>query len=154
MASPDDCLWGSQVATFNAVSYFSLGLTACSAVAKLFLKAHFQAKPNHGWKYFWCLSPIKLLLGILLFTVFRPTCSSGCKCPLYPRINVYPTIVMMVGILWALRGKKYYDLDRQGVEGHVDDTADTDPQVIDGHANDTTAVAAVAEPKANLSEII
>mmetsp|Transcript_2155 Transcript_2155/g.3400 ORF Transcript_2155/g.3400 Transcript_2155/m.3400 type:complete len:139 (-) Transcript_2155:645-1061(-) len=110
--------WLSEVANFNTVVYFSLGLTACSFFATLFLKAHFQTAPNRGWKYFGSLSAIKIILGILLFTVFTPTCPAGCNCGSYQPTYVYPAIVLAVGIIWALRGKKYYELDCQGVEGH------------------------------------
>jgi hypothetical protein len=108
----------SEINTFEGVVYFSLGLTVCSFLATLFLKPHFLATPSHGWKFFWTLSAIKLLLGILLFTAFTPTCPSGCNCGSYHPSYVYPSIVLVVGVLWALRGKKYYDLGNQGIEGH------------------------------------
>ena len=112
----------SEINIFDSVVYFSLGLTGCSFLATLFLKAHFLATPSHGWKFFWTLSGIKLLLGILLFTAFNPTCPSGCYCGSYHPSYVYPSIVLVVGMLWALRGKKYYDLGNQVIEGHENRT--------------------------------
>lgn len=118
MSSAQECVeeFNQEIITFEWVAYFSLGLTAVSSIATLFYKQTLEGNLAFAWKLYFGLSAVKLLLGLLLFTAFSPGCPSGCDtyCGRYHPSVVYPLIVITVGLLWAARGKRYYDRDVNG----------------------------------------
>lgn len=116
MSSTQQCIdeFNQEIASFERLVFLSLGLTALSGVATIFFKAQLESNLKRAWMFYFGLSAIKLLLGILLFTAFSPTCPSGCNCGSYHPSWFYPTIVIVIGLLWLRRGKQYYDRDRNG----------------------------------------
>ena len=61
----------------------------------------------------WFFSAIKLLLGILLFTVLNPKCPDGCSCGSYTGLYYYPSVVVLISAYWAAIGYKYHTLQQQ-----------------------------------------
>lgn len=125
MSSAEECREeiDQEVSTFEGIVYFSLGLTAVSFIATVAYKQKLLDHPKFAWKLYFGLSGVKLIIGLLLFTAFTPKCPTDCGayCGTYHPSYVYPSIVMVIGLLWARRGKKFYDLDQasgqDGIQG-------------------------------------
>jgi hypothetical protein len=106
---------------FQGVSYASLALTFFNIViSRLCLAKLFARNAQFAYKYHFGMASIKLLFGILLLTVFWPSCPMGCGegtggggggggfCQVDTHFYLYPAIVMAVGLNWMFRGYKYY----------------------------------------------
>ena len=102
-----------EIATFNAVTFGSFGLTFACVLLRMCCKAKWQQNPEHGYKVLFGFAGVKFLIGILLFTVFLPTCPNGCICDQYSQSIIYPTVVILLSIYWAFLGMKYLALSRQ-----------------------------------------
>lgn len=99
-----------EIATFNAVAFLSFTLTFACVVMRMFCKVKWQQNPEEGSKVLFGFAGVKFLFGILLATVFMPTCPEDCEC----NINTfYPAIVFFLSIYWALLAKGYLQLSRQ-----------------------------------------
>lgn len=111
-ASANECLiaFRKEISIFNGVVFFSLALTFTSLIVNNCFRDRLVANAQVAARLYFGLSVIKVLLGILLFTVLAPTCPSGCYCGTYHPSYLYPTIVLLVGVAWALRGKRYHDM--------------------------------------------
>ena len=106
--------FSQEVDKFEAVVYFSLSLTVvCFLVRAVFCKYKFNENPGTGSKILWFFSAIKLLLGILLFTVLNPKCPDGCSCGSYTGLYYYPSVVVLISAYWAALGYKYHKLQHQ-----------------------------------------
>ena len=76
--------------------------------------AKWQQHPEQGYKVLFGFAGVKFLLGILLATIFLPTCPNGCICDHYVQIStIYPAVVILISIWWAYLGMKYLALSRQ-----------------------------------------
>ena len=51
---------------------------------------------------FYGMGAVKLLLAVLMFTVFYPGCPEGCSCT--QTYFVYPIVVLLIGGLWIRDG--------------------------------------------------
>lgn len=124
-----------EVSTFEGIVHFSLGLTAVSFIATKAYKQKLLDHPNFAWKLYFGLSRVKLIIGLLLFTAFTPECPTDCQayCGTYHPSYVYPTIVMVIGLLWARRAENFYNLDQasgqDGIQG-TEMTTDVGNEVI------------------------
>ena len=107
----------------------SLGLTVLNLlVFGTFLRRRLESNPKQAAKIYFTTGSIKILLGILILTVFQPRCPSGCTC--YGRLPspFYGCIVLFIGTLWFIRGCRYLKTAREvpdGSENEQDTTAPT-----------------------------
>ena len=101
---------------FNSIVYVSLGLTAVSFFCSLCAKEWMLSNPGKTSKFYYGLGAVKILVGILLFTVFSPGCPSECEqyCTTYHPSYAYPIIVLVIGALWLRRGHKFAALEAAG----------------------------------------
>ena len=108
-----------EIDTFHAITYGSLFFTFVCWFLRMFYMAKWQQNPEHGYKVLFGFAGVKFLIGILLFTVFLPTCPNGCICDQYSQSIIYPTVVILLSIYWAFLGTKYLALARQGQQHQV-----------------------------------
>ena len=132
-----------EIATFNAIAFGSLGFTVACVLLRRCCKAKWQQNPEHGYMVLFGFAVVKFLIGILLFTVFLPTCPNGCICDQYSQSIIYPTVVILLSIYWAFLGMKYLALSRQGQQHQVvpevqlvDDDDDGDKNKLAGDSCD------------------
>ena len=103
-----------EIDTFNAITYGSLFFTFVCWFLRMFYMAKWQQHPEQGYKVLFGFAGVKFLLGILLATIFLPTCPNGCICDHYVQIStIYPAVVILISIWWAYLGMKYLALSRQ-----------------------------------------
>jgi hypothetical protein len=105
---------------FRGVVYFSLALTMVNIIISLLvLTKRFVRNPKYGYKYYFGIAGIKLLLGITLLTVLWPSCPYGCGenngggssfCQVDNFFTLYPIIVLAIGLNWMFRGYQYYKM--------------------------------------------
>lgn len=122
MSSSWDCLNKLESAfnLYRGAVGASLSLTVLSLVACLIcLRAHLRQYPRLGAKIYISIGSIKILLGILLLTVFHPECPDGCSCAANmhnPASYFYGILVLLIGTLWILRGIKFLQVARDNAE--------------------------------------
>ena len=145
MSSSNSCQdeINQEIATFNAIAFGSLGFTVACVLLRRCCKAKWQQNPEHGYMVLFGFAGVKFLIGILLFTVFLPTCPNGCICDQYSQSIIYPTVVILLSIYWAFLGTKYLALARQGQQHQVvpevqlvDDDDDGDKNKLAGDSCD------------------
>lgn len=103
MSSASDCQsqLQSSVNLYWGVVGASLGLTFLNLiVVRICLRNYNRRNPQVAAKIHFGAGGIKILLGILILTVFHPTCPSGCTCYEYSGIApsyAYGMIVLVCG---------------------------------------------------------
>lgn len=96
---------------------FSLGLTVLNLAAfRICMRRRLENHPKLAAKIFFSMGAIKIILGILILSVFQPSCPSGCVCYGYLPSPLYGCIVLIIGALWMLRGYKYLNVSREVVD--------------------------------------
>jgi hypothetical protein len=82
------------------------------------LTKRFVQNPKYGYKYYFGIAGIKLLLGITLLMVPWPSCPYGCGenngggsfCQVDSFFYLYPILVLVIGLNWMFRGYQYYKM--------------------------------------------
>jgi hypothetical protein len=160
--------WEQELNVFRSVVYVSLALTIMNIIISLLiLKKHFVRNPRLGYRYYFCLASIKLLLGMSLLTVLWPSCPYGCGergggsfCNVNSHYYLYPYIVMAIGLTWMFRGYKYYRIHQvQASSLSSSSTTTTNHHHVDKDwerqegDETTTAVMALDHPKDKNSKV-
>lgn len=122
MSSASDCQskFQSALNLYWGVVGTSLALTVLNlVVSRICLRARIQNSPMLGAKLYISTGSVKLLLGILILSVFHPSCPDGCMCYGTLPSYFYGILVLVIGVLWIMRGVKYLQIARsaQGEEG-------------------------------------
>mmetsp|Transcript_9477 Transcript_9477/g.27027 ORF Transcript_9477/g.27027 Transcript_9477/m.27027 type:complete len:172 (-) Transcript_9477:168-683(-) len=99
---------------YHTVGGLSLALTVVNAIIRAVNKQRFQENPTTAYTFFFSMGAVKIILGILLFTVFWPGCPAGCSCTQTGSIATYPLIVLFIGFLWMYYGFQFYQLAKEG----------------------------------------
>jgi len=114
-----------EIRRFEAVANASVALTIVSVLVRVAMKRKMDEHPRAASYGFFASSFVKILLAILLFTVLHPTCPTNCICGDLSQTYVYPSIVLVIGALWAAYGYKYYKKSQEQQGGKVQTTVST-----------------------------
>jgi hypothetical protein len=124
-----DCqsAFAKEVRLFELLVSLSIGFALISFLASAWCcHAKLLAHPRRACQLYAIAAIFKILQGVLLLTVFSPTCPSGCACAKYHLSYVYPLIVILMGNMLALRSKQFFDvIQKQQQEQQVSPRAST-----------------------------
>lgn len=124
-SSSSECLseLESELNLYWGVVGASLGLTVLNLlVCSVCLARRFQSNPHLAVKVYLTTGSIKILLGILILTVFHVKCPSDCVCSgiQYPNYT-YGVVVLVVGLLWMRRAMLWHKRAQEGMQGEGTD---------------------------------
>lgn len=103
----------NEIQRYETVSKVSVGLTVVTIFLARTLKTRLEESPTAAGLLFCILASIKILLAILLFTIFVPHCSLECNaavCPSYRPNHFYPIVVLVMGFRWVFRSGHFFEL--------------------------------------------
>lgn len=91
----------SEIQRYNAYVYSSLALT----LVLYFSVERFRHNLEKAWKFSFAFGVIKIVIGILLLTVFLPV-----DCDTF--ISGYGYVAIIIGLVWLKRARNYYRVSR------------------------------------------
>ena len=90
--------YATCTATFAATLFLYL-------VYQLTLKERLEGAPALYAQFLYVAGSAKILVGVLLFFVFRPVCPAGCFCvTVWIPPGCYPLLCVAMGAYWIKRG--------------------------------------------------
>ena len=113
MSSCQDLI-DAEYRKFSSAAFASVMLTLICSVVRRSKWETYNQNPREGYMTMFGFAVIKIILGVLLATVFQVTCPGGCECTGQVHDYLYPGIVFAVSLYWIFLGKKFYDMSRSG----------------------------------------
>mmetsp|Transcript_30385 Transcript_30385/g.72862 ORF Transcript_30385/g.72862 Transcript_30385/m.72862 type:complete len:146 (-) Transcript_30385:188-625(-) len=100
----------AEINTYENFVYLSLGVTLICSIIRSAKAEKFKENPALGAKVLFSFAILKVILGIILLSVF-PGCPEVCtSCANSAHHYIYPTIVFTVAFFWFVLGNRYRKL--------------------------------------------
>jgi len=102
--------YASSLQKFESLVVLSLVLSLFVGLFAHKKRNEWREHPMMAANFFLVVGVLKSLFGLLLFTLFSPTCPENCLCPDYRKSVMYPTIVLVIATYWIMKGCIYLRL--------------------------------------------
>jgi hypothetical protein len=96
-----------EVDNYNLMVAVSLSLTALSlALYGICLRTRLHGSPRLAAQLLYVTGAMKVMVGLLLWIFFLPSCPDGCSCTANHINSLYPLIAVLIGINWIRSGRQ------------------------------------------------
>lgn len=109
-----------EIQTYHVCIILSLALTvALACYARM--QNNFSNNPQRGMKIYYACGAIKIIIGVLFFTVLNPV-----DCTNF--VSGYGVVAIFIGILWLNRGKVLSNAVLAQSDGGPGDSSGVEPE--------------------------